>query len=224
MLQTIHDKLKGIFAVAILVALGVVFVFWGVNFSTDAGGLDARKGIEVNGRELPTAEVQRNYQEQMSRMQAMMGEAGVPDEMQNVDPAARGRQAVRTELLRQRTDKLALPGERRGSAGGDPRDARPSRSTASFRRTPTTRRCNPSAWRRTASRPSSASTCSRASSTAASTVRLRAARPSSSAQVALRDELRTVGWVAIPASDFESAVRSTTRRSASTTRRTSRAT
>jgi hypothetical protein len=45
MLQTIHDKLKGIFAVAILAALGLVFVFWGVNFSSDAGGLSRAKGV-----------------------------------------------------------------------------------------------------------------------------------------------------------------------------------
>ena len=43
MLQTIHDKLKGIFAVAILVALGIVFVFWGVNFSTDSAGSRRRE-------------------------------------------------------------------------------------------------------------------------------------------------------------------------------------
>ena len=50
MLQTIHDKLKGIFAVAILTALGIVFVFWGVNFSSNISSFTKAKGIEVNGR------------------------------------------------------------------------------------------------------------------------------------------------------------------------------
>ena len=106
MLQTIHDKLKGIFAVAILVALGIVFVFWGVNFTSDAGGLTRAKGIEVNGREIPTAEVTRNYQDEMSRLHTMMGEAGVPDELQETVRKRVVDMAVRTELLRQRTDKL----------------------------------------------------------------------------------------------------------------------
>ena len=44
MLQTIHDKLKGIFAITILVALGVVFVFWGINFSSDIGSFSTREG------------------------------------------------------------------------------------------------------------------------------------------------------------------------------------
>ncbi len=106
MLQTIHDKLKGIFAVAILVALGIVFVFWGVNFTTDAGGLTRAKGIEVNGREIEVADVQRNYQEEMSRVHTMMGEAGVPDELQKSIRQRVIDMAVRTELLRQRTEKL----------------------------------------------------------------------------------------------------------------------
>ncbi len=106
MLQTIHDKLKGIFAVAILVALGIVFVFWGVNFSTDAGGFSKAKGIEVNGREIAVEEVRRNYQEQMSRIEAAMGEAGVPDEMRNSIQQRVLDQAIQMELVRQRTGKL----------------------------------------------------------------------------------------------------------------------
>jgi peptidyl-prolyl cis-trans isomerase D len=108
MLQTIHDKLKGIFAVAILVALGVVFVFWGINFSTDFGGFTQAKGVEVNGREVPTADVQQSYQEQLSRMQAAMGEAGVPDEMRTALQRQVIDQAVRNELIRQRTRELGF--------------------------------------------------------------------------------------------------------------------
>jgi peptidyl-prolyl cis-trans isomerase D len=108
MLQTIHDKLKGIFAITILVALGVVFVFWGINFSTDFGGLSRAQGIEVNGREVPVADVRQNYQDQLSRMQAAFGDAGVPDEMQSAMQKQVLEQAVRTELIRQRTRKLGF--------------------------------------------------------------------------------------------------------------------
>jgi peptidyl-prolyl cis-trans isomerase D len=108
MLQTIHDRLKGIFAIAILVALGLVFVFWGINFSTDFGGFTRAKGIEVNGREIPVADVRQRYQEQLSRMQAAMGEAGVPDEMRTGMQQQVLEQSVRTELIRQRTRKLGF--------------------------------------------------------------------------------------------------------------------
>ena len=108
MLQTIHDKLKGIFAITILVALGVVFVFWGINFSTDFGGFSRAQGIAVNGREVPVEDVRQNYQQQLSRMQAAFGEAGVPDEMLSAMQKQVLEQAVRTELIRQRTRKLGF--------------------------------------------------------------------------------------------------------------------
>jgi peptidyl-prolyl cis-trans isomerase D len=106
MLQTIHDKLKGIFAVTILVALGIVFVFWGVNFSSNISGFSKAKGIEVNGREIPVEEVRRTFQEQMSRIQAAMGDSGVPDEMRASMQQRVLEEAVRQELIRQRTADL----------------------------------------------------------------------------------------------------------------------
>ena len=101
MLQTIHDKLKGIFAVTILVALGIVFVFWGVDASV--GSFTKARGIEDNGREIAVEEVQRNYQEQMSRIEAAMGASGVPDEMRKSIQQRVLDQAVQMELVRQRT-------------------------------------------------------------------------------------------------------------------------
>jgi len=104
MLQTIHDKLKGIFAITILVALGVVFVFWGVDVSV--GSFTKARGIEVNGREIAVEEVRRSYQEQYSRLQAALGDAGVPDEMRTALQKRVLEQAVQAELIRQRTRKL----------------------------------------------------------------------------------------------------------------------
>ncbi|MFZ2508162.1 MAG: SurA N-terminal domain-containing protein, partial [Steroidobacteraceae bacterium] len=104
MLQTIHDKLKGVFAFIILGALGVVFVFWGVDASV--GSFTKARGIEVNGRELDVESVRRQYQDELSRYQAAFGAAGVPEEMRAGLQTQALEQAVRNELLRQRTRKL----------------------------------------------------------------------------------------------------------------------
>jgi peptidyl-prolyl cis-trans isomerase D len=104
MLQTIHDKLKGIFAITILIALGIVFVFWGVDVSV--GGFTKARGIEVNGQEIAVQEVLSSYQDELSRYQAAFGSAGVPEEMQKALRMRVLEQAVRSELIRQRTREL----------------------------------------------------------------------------------------------------------------------
>ena len=104
MLQAIHDHLKGIFAITILVALGVVFVFWGVDVSV--GSFAKAQGIEVNGTELDADGVRRQYQEELSRFEAAMGAAGVPEEMRTQLRTRVLEQAVRSELIRQRTREL----------------------------------------------------------------------------------------------------------------------
>ena len=104
MLQTIHDKLKGIFAITILIALGVVFVFWGVNVSV--GDFTKARGIEVNGQEIDAAQVQRAYQDELSRFQVAFGAAGVPEDMRTSLQTRVLEQAIRSELIRQRTRKL----------------------------------------------------------------------------------------------------------------------
>lgn len=104
MLQTIHDKLKGIFAITILVALGIVFVFWGVDVSV--GSFTKARGIEVNGQEIAVEDVLRGYQDELSRYQAAFGSAGVPEDMQKALQTRVLEQAVRSELIRQRTREL----------------------------------------------------------------------------------------------------------------------
>ncbi len=104
MLQTIHDKLKGIFAITILVALGVVFVFWGVDVSV--GTFTKARGIEVNGREIAVADVQRAYRDELSRYEAAFGAAGVPEDMRSDLQTRVLEQAIRAELIRQRARKL----------------------------------------------------------------------------------------------------------------------
>jgi len=104
MLQTIHDKLRGVFAVLILGALGVVFIFWGVEVKV--GSFTKSQGLSVNGSELSAENVRRQYQEELSRYQAAFGAAGVPDELRSQLQTRALEQAVQTELVRQRTRKL----------------------------------------------------------------------------------------------------------------------
>ena len=104
MLQTIHDKLKGVFAITILTALGVVFVFWGVEAKVGTSG--KAQGIEVNGTELNVQDVRSEYQQELSRYQAAFGAAGVPDEIRTQLQTSALDKAVLGELVRQRTQKL----------------------------------------------------------------------------------------------------------------------
>lgn len=104
MLQTIHDKLRGVFAGIILGALGVVFVFWGVDASV--GSFAKAQGIEVNGEEVAVEDVRRQYQDELSRYQAAFGAVGVPEELRTQLQTRALEQAVQSELVRQRTRKL----------------------------------------------------------------------------------------------------------------------
>ena len=205
MLQTIHDRLKGIFAITILVALGVVFVFWGINFSTDFGGFTRAQGIEVNGREIPVEDIRQNYQEQLSRMQAAFGEAGVPDDMQSMMQKQVLDQAVRTELIRQRTEKLGFEASNAevleairqvpafqvdGKFSPDAYHAAlrsinlsPERFEAEQRQFVLARQLDRGLYNSTFVLPAELER-----------------------RVALLGETRTIGWVAVPAREFEQAV------------------
>jgi peptidyl-prolyl cis-trans isomerase D len=63
MLQTIHDKLKGWLAGLVLGAIGLVFVFWGINWTLTAPTYAAK----VNGSEVSANEVRQTYQQQLAQ-------------------------------------------------------------------------------------------------------------------------------------------------------------
>jgi peptidyl-prolyl cis-trans isomerase D len=63
MLQTIHDKLKGWLAGVVLGAIGLVFVFWGINWTLSAPNYAAK----VNGVEIPSNDVRQSYQRQLAQ-------------------------------------------------------------------------------------------------------------------------------------------------------------
>lgn len=65
MLQSIHDKLKGWVAGVVLGAIGLVFVFWGINWTLSAPTYAAK----VNGTEISANEVRQAYQQQLAQIQ-----------------------------------------------------------------------------------------------------------------------------------------------------------
>jgi len=65
MLQTIHDKLKGWLAGVVLGAIGLVFVFWGINWTMGAPNYAAK----VNGSEISSGEVRQAYQQQLAQFE-----------------------------------------------------------------------------------------------------------------------------------------------------------
>jgi peptidyl-prolyl cis-trans isomerase D len=63
MLQSIHDKLKGWLAGVVLGIIGLVFVFWGINWTLSAPTYAAK----VNGTEVSADEVRQSYQQQLAQ-------------------------------------------------------------------------------------------------------------------------------------------------------------
>jgi peptidyl-prolyl cis-trans isomerase D len=63
MLQTIHDKLKGWLAGVVLGIIGLVFVFWGINWTMTAPSYAAK----VNGTEVSVNDVRQSYQQQLAQ-------------------------------------------------------------------------------------------------------------------------------------------------------------
>ena len=203
MLQSIHDKLKGIFAITILIVLGVVFVFWGVNVSV--GDFTKARGIEVNGEEIAVADVQRAYQDELSRFQAAFGAAGVPEEMRTSLQTRVLEQAIRSELIRQRTRKVHY-------------EAGPAQILEAIRQIPAFQaggEFSPDAYR--AALRSIGMTPPQFEAEQREVVMARQLDRGLVAsafvipaefdrQVALRNETRELAWVVVPAADFTSSV------------------
>jgi peptidyl-prolyl cis-trans isomerase D len=100
MLQSIHDKLKGWLAGVVLGAIGLVFVFWGINWTMSAPNYAAK----VNGSEISANEVRQAYQQLAQFERQTKG---------SVDDALRGAikkrvldEYVNTEAVVTRADQL----------------------------------------------------------------------------------------------------------------------
>ncbi len=94
MLQTIHDKLKGWLAGVVLGAIGLVFVFWGINWTLSAPTYAAK----VNGVEIGSNEVRQTYQQQLAQYERQTN--GAIDEAQ--------RNEIKKRVLEQYVDSEAL--------------------------------------------------------------------------------------------------------------------
>src|SRR5690606_27746872 len=68
MLQNIRDKVTGWVAGVIIAVIGVVFVFWGVDFQSAAGGYAAK----VNGTEIPLQTVRNAWQQRQTELQQIL--------------------------------------------------------------------------------------------------------------------------------------------------------
>ena len=101
MLQTIHDRLKGWLAGVVLGAVGLVFVFWGINWTLSAPNYAAK----VNGTEISSNEVRQSYQQQLAQVER---QANAPlDEAQRTEIKKRVLdQFVSSEALVSRADEL----------------------------------------------------------------------------------------------------------------------
>jgi peptidyl-prolyl cis-trans isomerase D len=101
MLQTIHDKLKGWVATVVLGAIGLVFVFWGINWTLSAPTYAAK----VNGIEISPNEVRQTYQQQLAQMERQAN-APLDDTMRNEIKQRVLDQYVSREALITRADDL----------------------------------------------------------------------------------------------------------------------
>jgi peptidyl-prolyl cis-trans isomerase D len=101
MLQSIHDKLKGWLAYVVLGAIGLVFVFWGINWTLSAPTYAAK----VNGSEISSNEVRQTYQQQLAQMER---QSPVPldDAMRNEIKRRVLDEYVNSEALVTRADDL----------------------------------------------------------------------------------------------------------------------
>jgi peptidyl-prolyl cis-trans isomerase D len=101
MLQTIHDKLKGWLAGVVLGAIGLVFVFWGINWTLSAPNYAAK----VNGSEISANEVRQSYQQQLAQMERQAN-GGLSDAQRNAIKRRVLDQYVNSEALITRADDL----------------------------------------------------------------------------------------------------------------------
>src|SRR5271167_1605338 len=101
MLQSIHDKLKGWLAGVVLGAIGLVFVFWGINWTLSAPNYAAK----VNGSEISSTEVRQAYQQQLAQFQRQSN-GQIDDAQRNEIKRHVLDQYVNTEAVVTRADSL----------------------------------------------------------------------------------------------------------------------
>jgi len=97
MLQKIREKTTGLVAFFFIGLIGVVFVFWGVDFGSSAQSYAAK----VDGETISADEVRRAWQQRQSQLQQMLRD-DIPAELLKSQQAALLEQFVQQTLLTQR--------------------------------------------------------------------------------------------------------------------------
>ena len=101
MLQTIHDRLKGWLAGLVLGAIGLVFIFWGINWTMGTPNYAAK----VNGNEIPANEVRQSYQQQLAQIERQ-SKAPLDDAQRNDIKRRVLEEYVNSEAVVSRADDL----------------------------------------------------------------------------------------------------------------------
>src|ERR1700685_2336574 len=101
MLQSIHDKLKGWLAGVVLSIIGLVFVFWGINWTMTAPNYAAK----VNGSEGSVNEVRTHYPQQLAQVERQANGA-ISDAQRNEIKRRVLDEYVSSEALVTRADAL----------------------------------------------------------------------------------------------------------------------
>ncbi|RMG54213.1 MAG: peptidylprolyl isomerase, partial [Gammaproteobacteria bacterium] len=71
MLQTIHDKAKGLFAYIILILISIPFALWGIQSYFEGGG--KKLAAEVNGKEIPVRAYEQALREKRNQLRQAFG-------------------------------------------------------------------------------------------------------------------------------------------------------
>ncbi|GAC1307431.1 MAG: peptidyl-prolyl cis-trans isomerase [Steroidobacteraceae bacterium] len=101
MLQSIHDRLKGWLAAVVLGAIGLVFIFWGINWTMQTPNYAAK----VNGSEISSNEVRQAYQQQLAQAERQSN-GSLDDGQRNEIKRRVLDQYVNSEALVTRADEL----------------------------------------------------------------------------------------------------------------------
>ncbi|MGO9514317.1 MAG: SurA N-terminal domain-containing protein [Steroidobacteraceae bacterium] len=100
-LQSLHDKISGVWAYVILGGMALMFVFWGINWTLSAPTYAAK----VNGVEISSNEVRQTYQQQLAQFERQAN--GPLDDMQRTELKKHVLdQYVNSEALVTRADEL----------------------------------------------------------------------------------------------------------------------
>jgi peptidyl-prolyl cis-trans isomerase D len=101
MLQQIRDKITGWFAILLLGAIAVVFIFWGIETTSTVNQFAAK----VNGEKIQLETVRRAWQDRQGELQQAMRDE-LPEELVKTEQQRLMEQFIRRELLVQRAGEL----------------------------------------------------------------------------------------------------------------------